>query len=200
MSSTRSGESLEHRVLRRNGVLGVTGEGSWAAGRHRVGRPLSEGNGAVGTLENPYTAEYLDYLLHKHGFREVTRYHGINGFFPLHQENLTIKQAAQLPADGYNHLTARKPMSSDPTTNDSNTVAHASLTLLESRWDREVRVRSGVRLQALEQWMRHLAAQVHDGGVGHRSASSATGTPTGAASGRRRIEYRSRDRCCPAKN
>ena len=136
------------RVLRRNGVLGVTGEGSWAPGRHELEDHCRKEMKRYGTLENPYTAEYLDYLLHKHGFREVTRYHGINGFFPLHQENLTIKQAAQLPADGYNHLTARKPMSSDPTTNDSNTVAHASLTLLESRWDRDAG-KVGVRLRLL---------------------------------------------------
>lgn len=124
------------RVLRRNGVLGVTGEGSWAPGRREMEDTCREEMQRYGTLENPYTAEYLEYLLHKHGFRDVVRYHGINGFFPVQQENLTIKQAAQLPADVCNHLTARKPISDDPTTNDPNTVAHASLTLLESRSDR----------------------------------------------------------------
>jgi hypothetical protein len=76
------------------------------------------------------------------------RYHGINGFFPVRQENLTIKQAAQHPAHAFNHLTARKQLSSDPTTNDSNAVAQASLTLLESRWDRDTgKVRLSLRIQ-----------------------------------------------------
>ncbi len=135
------------RVLRRGGVLGVTGEASWAPGRRGLEDACREEMKRYGTLENPYTAEYLEYLLHKHGFRDVVRYHGINGFFPVHQESLTIKQAAQHPADACNHLTARKQISGVPTTNDSNAVAHASLTLLESRWDRDAgKVRLSLRL------------------------------------------------------
>ncbi len=48
------------RVLRRNGVLGVTGEGSWAPGRREMEDTCREEMQRYGTLENPYTAEYLE--------------------------------------------------------------------------------------------------------------------------------------------
>src|SRR5262249_15382722 len=62
-----------------------------------------------GTLENPYCFEYLEHLLQRLGFEEITRYHGINGFFPASQGGLTIAQAAWAPAEANNHLTARRP-------------------------------------------------------------------------------------------
>jgi hypothetical protein len=92
-----------------------------------------------GTLENPFTFEYIQYLLRKHGFQQVSRYHGINGFFPVHQEGLTIRQAAQFPAEGHNHLTARKPISEHPTTEDRDAVACARIGLVEVYWDRDAR-------------------------------------------------------------
>ena len=93
------------RVLAPDGVLGVTGEGTWLPGDRRLESACEEEMKRYGTLENPYTFDYLKYLLTKHGFEEITRYHGINGFFPESGGDVPIKQVAQAPAQDRNHFT-----------------------------------------------------------------------------------------------
>jgi hypothetical protein len=96
------------RVLAPGGVLGVTSEGAWIPGDRNLEKACEEEMARYGTLENPYTFEYLKYLLNRHGFEEVTRYHGVNGFFPEFMGDEPLKRAAQAPAECCNHFTARK--------------------------------------------------------------------------------------------
>ena len=105
------------RVLAPGGVLGVTGESEWRPGKHNLEAACEEEMARYGTLENPYTFEYLKYLLSKHGFEEVTRYHGVNGFFPERLGGLSIAEAAQAPAHDRNHITALKPWGRPTTAN-----------------------------------------------------------------------------------
>jgi SAM-dependent methyltransferase len=124
-----------YRVLKPDGVFGVTGEGAWIPGNHAAEQAYRKEMRLYGTLENPFTTDYLDFLLRAHGFCQIVRYHAVNGFFPVSQENRTLKEAAQFPAVACNHVTARKPLSDDPTTADEGAVANATITVIEAKRD-----------------------------------------------------------------
>src|SRR5262249_6161596 len=96
------------RMLKRGGILGVS-EAAWLPGDRTQERALEAEMARYGTLENPFTRAYLDYLLGKHGFVEVRRFHGINGLYPEEMGHLTIAAGAQAHAATSNTLTARKP-------------------------------------------------------------------------------------------
>ncbi len=102
------------RVLAPDGVLGVTGESAWTPGDRVLEEACEAEMARYGTLENPYTSEYLEYLLIKHGFEEVTRYHGVNGFFPERMGAVPLGQAAQMPAQRCNHLTGARGRGNRP--------------------------------------------------------------------------------------
>lgn len=97
------------RILRPGGVLGVSGDTNWRPGDRCQEEYWDEVMAHYGHLENPFTWEYLLYLLEKHGFHDIVRYHGVNGFFPVEQEHLTIKEVTQFGAELLNNVTARKP-------------------------------------------------------------------------------------------
>ncbi len=97
-----------YRVLRPGGTLGVSGESAWEPGCLEQEKFWDEEMARFGTLENPYTWDYLRQLFEKHGFQEVTRYNGINGLFPETLDYLTIRDAAQYPIKWYNNVTANK--------------------------------------------------------------------------------------------
>ncbi len=98
-----------YRVLRPGGVVGVS-EWAWVPGDRNLEALLEAEMARFGTLENPFTQEYLDDLLARCGFVSVQRYHGVNGLFPAEQGNLRIAAVAQVPASAANTLTARKPV------------------------------------------------------------------------------------------
>lgn len=127
-------------MLAPGGVLGLSCEGAWHPGNHALEKILEEEMARFGTLENPYTAEYLNHLLCKHGFEDVVRYHGVNGLFPVAKEHLTIKEAAQLPgqfpASAYNSVTAHKPTcGGHPTTAKGSALTRGSIIVLNKRLD-----------------------------------------------------------------
>ncbi|RPH53434.1 class I SAM-dependent methyltransferase, partial [bacterium] len=64
------------RLLRPGGVLGIH-EAAWIPGDRHLEEGLDEEMRRFGTLENPYTAEYLDFLLHRQGFVDIQRYYGV---------------------------------------------------------------------------------------------------------------------------
>ena len=73
-------------------------------------RPAARGGGprASGPLQSPFTQEYLDDLLTRHGFEQIQRYHAVNGLFRREDGKRTLEEAAQMPARFSNNLTARK--------------------------------------------------------------------------------------------
>jgi SAM-dependent methyltransferase len=123
------------RVLSPDGLLGVTGEGTWIPGDRNLESACEEEMARYGTLENPYTFDYLKYLLTKHGFDEITRYHGINGFFPEAMGQLPLKQLAQAPAQNCNHITARKPLALGATTANQKGVTRGRIRVVEAKVD-----------------------------------------------------------------
>jgi SAM-dependent methyltransferase len=136
-----------HRILRPGGVLGTSGESNWQPGNREPEAFWQAEMAQFGTLESPFTYEYLHRKLVEHGFADVTRYHGINLNVPVSQENATIKQLANYPAQALNNVTARKPLGV-PCSTDPGAVAQAVIRLLSAQPSpdgRQVRLR--IRLQ-----------------------------------------------------
>jgi SAM-dependent methyltransferase len=127
-----------YRILKPGGILGVCGEGAWHPDKRALQEFLEAEMARFGTLENPYTAEYLVFLLREHGFTQVTRYHGINGLFPEAMGHRPIKELAQFSAADYNTLTAVKPCGardSAPDTADPRAQSGARIEVLQARVD-----------------------------------------------------------------
>jgi 2-polyprenyl-3-methyl-5-hydroxy-6-metoxy-1,4-benzoquinol methylase len=122
------------RLLRPGGVLGVS-EGAWIPGNRTVEEKLEEEMRQYGTLENPFTTEYLDWLLSKHGFVDVKRYHAVNGYFPADMGRLPLEALPGERAHAHNNLTARRPSPYPLTTVDRNARTLAEIQVLESRFD-----------------------------------------------------------------
>lgn len=126
------------RLLKPGGILGIN-EACWQPGNREFEAALEEEMARFGTLENPFTIEYLDYLLKKHGFIDVERYHGINGLFPVSMEKMSLKDAAQSPASASNALTARKPEPNHwrgPTTADFDAETCGIIDVLDAKFDK----------------------------------------------------------------
>jgi SAM-dependent methyltransferase len=100
-------------VLKPGGLLGITGEGNWQPGNAAQERLLVEEIERFGTLESPFTFEYLEFCLRQAGFSGITRYHGVNGFYPIEAEDAPIKEVADLSARFCNNITAQRPAMAD---------------------------------------------------------------------------------------
>lgn len=134
------------RYLKPGGVLGVS-EDAWRPGNRMQESALEEEMDRYGTYESPYTQEYLDDLLTKHGFIDIERYLAINGFFPSEMGRVRLEQAAQSSASGSNNLTAMKPSFKGPTTADSEALTRAKIEIVERAFDEvDRRVRLRIRL------------------------------------------------------
>lgn len=118
----RAGLTQAFRVLRPGGVLAVAGEWAWVPGHTQLEADIEAEMAEYGTLENPFTHEYLDWLLAGTGFERVARYHALSGFFPIDQGGRTIAEASRSPASVTNCLTARKPKGNEPDTTANPTA------------------------------------------------------------------------------
>jgi len=127
------------RVLRPGGVLGIT-EWAWSPGSASLEAQLDEEMRCFGTLENPFTQEYLDYLLTEIGFERIERFDSINGFFTAGESKKTVGELAQEPLAKTNNLTAFRPSS-------HNCVTTADRASRESTLG-EIHVRSVVRVSS----------------------------------------------------
>jgi ubiquinone/menaquinone biosynthesis C-methylase UbiE len=125
-----------YRLLQPGGVLGVC-EAAWVPGDIELERKLEQEMARFGTLENPFTSAYLDDLLRRYGFSQIVRYHQVNGLFPVGMESARLVDIARAPADGQNTLTAIKPISPGPTTEDAQRQTLAKISLIEKNFDRQ---------------------------------------------------------------
>jgi ubiquinone/menaquinone biosynthesis C-methylase UbiE len=119
-----------HRILTPGGVVGVSGESCWVPGNAEQEAFWQAEMDRFGTLESPFTFEYLHAKLREHGFADVRRYHGINRLVPVEQEGLPVKHLATQPAECFNNVTARKPCPAD-TTIDPKAHPHATIRLVQ---------------------------------------------------------------------
>lgn len=124
------------RLLRPGGVIGVC-EAAWIPGQKELEAQLEEEMRQYGTLENPFTPEYLDSLLDRHGFVDLCRYHAVNGYFPARQGRLRLDEVTESHAHTHNNLTARKPSPYPLTTLDPQARTLAEITVLSHSFDPE---------------------------------------------------------------
>lgn len=122
------------RALKPGGVLGVS-EDAWRPGNRQQESALEEEIRRFGTHESPFTQEYLEHLLSRHGFVDIERYHSVNGFFAAEMGTMSIESAAASPASRSNNLTARKPSLSGPTTIEPERRTVARIEILEQALD-----------------------------------------------------------------
>ena len=127
------------RVLAPGGVLGVSGDSNWHPGNRDQEGFWKEVMTQFGALENPFTFEYLKFILEKHGFTDINRYHGANGLFPVDQEHLTIKEVARFSAEWYNNIIARKPGPNVLTSANSPALTRGEIHLIDVGHDKNER-------------------------------------------------------------
>ena len=123
------------RVLRPGGVLGVS-EGAWVPGDKYWEEKNNEAMRLYGALENPFTAEYLDYVLKQTGFVDIRRYYMVNGLFPANMGDRLVSEVASYSPVNGNNLVARKPSPYAATTRDPNAHTEARIEILASTLDR----------------------------------------------------------------
>jgi ubiquinone/menaquinone biosynthesis C-methylase UbiE len=185
------------RILRPGGVLGVSGDTNWRPDNRAEAEYLEEVMAHYGHLENPFTWEYLRYLLEKHGFQDIVRYHGVNGFFPVEQEHLTIKEVAQFGADILNNVTARKPGGCVLSTADPKASTRGEIHLIHVGHD-ELKRRADLRVKLVNRgettWLHrdqapnagYVTVALTQGGCGqasHREAANRCHLPRSVSPG-----------------
>ena len=134
------------RVLKPGGVLGI-GEDAWQPGNREQESALEEEIDRFGTHESPFTCEYLDELLESCGFRDVIRYHAVNGLFPEEMGATAIAEAAQSRAEHSNTLVARKTTFDGPTSADAEAATRARIEIAGARFEpRDRKITISVKL------------------------------------------------------
>tara|TARA_R110002020_G_scaffold367683_3_gene579581 strand:+ start:40032 stop:41048 length:1017 start_codon:yes stop_codon:yes gene_type:complete len=95
-------------VLKPDGVLCILGDSNWIPGFREQEEFWEDEMRRYGTLESPFTHEYLIALLEHYQFYSVSRYHGVNAMIPVDQEEEPVgKFAGNLDARYVNLFTAR---------------------------------------------------------------------------------------------
>ncbi len=123
-----------YRMLKPGRMLGVSGEPSWKPGNREFEEPLEEEMRLHGTLENPFTTQYLFHLLGKYGFVGIERYHGVNGLVRVQDGHLTAEKLARFP--GYdNHIVTAFKQYPCVTTIDLQAKTQARMRLRDTQFD-----------------------------------------------------------------
>ena len=129
------------RFLKPGGCLGIV-EGSWRPDNKALEKALIEEMEEFGTLENPFSREYLDYLLDKFAFVGVARYVPVNGFFSEDQLSDSLEAYSTATIQDSNNLTALKPMIRQqyPECYQFSFPTSANITLISGGITRDTRV------------------------------------------------------------
>ena len=96
------------KFLKKGGFIAVV-EGAWKPGNLALEEQLDKEMERFGTLENPFTTDYLNHLLGDAGFVDLKRYVGINGYYTKDQQDSLPSSKIWNSFDHLNNLTARKP-------------------------------------------------------------------------------------------
>jgi 2-polyprenyl-3-methyl-5-hydroxy-6-metoxy-1,4-benzoquinol methylase len=96
------------RFLKEGGCLGVI-DPSWHPDFKTLENQMIGEMAKYGTLENPFSVEYIDYLLAQAGFVEIERYISVNGLFTEKQSARPLGDFSDRPMRGSNNMTARRP-------------------------------------------------------------------------------------------
>lgn len=97
------------RLLKPTGCLCILGDSNWHPGNEEQERFWLEEMERFGTLESPFTHQYLEQVLRDNGFQDVQRYHAINSFIPVEEEGRPARDfVVRLNAAYLNLFIARK--------------------------------------------------------------------------------------------
>jgi SAM-dependent methyltransferase len=107
----------EHRALtntfealRPGGWLVILGDSNWIPGNGEQEGAWAAEMEQYGTLESPFTADYLVWVLGQHGFVDIARNHLVGGLVPTDREDEPVRSFALLDAKWVNLVTARRPI------------------------------------------------------------------------------------------
>ena len=122
------------RFMKPDGCLGIV-EGAWHPDFKALEQMCIDEMARFGTLENPFSTEYLDLLLARAGFTEVQRHAAVNGFFSQSQLAQPLNNFVVQPLFGSNNVTARKPSLAE--------VRYPPCTVIDRKTDVLIRLLSG---------------------------------------------------------
>jgi SAM-dependent methyltransferase len=126
------------RFLVQGGVIGVV-EGAWHPDFKELEAMLIDEMQRFGTLENPFTQDYLDQLLLDAGFEDITRYVGVNGYFEADALHKPLKEFADRTHEQTNQLRARRPIKGTPSARNTEFRTDADIEVVAARFDTEAR-------------------------------------------------------------
>lgn len=97
-------------LLRPGGCIAVCGEGRWNPGDTVLEAGLDEEMRHYGTLESPFTQDYLRHVLQETGFADIVFHHSVNGLFPESAEAMSLGEVANPSSRAANTVLAWKPL------------------------------------------------------------------------------------------
>jgi len=95
------------QFLKIGGRIGID-EFAWRPGDSVLENQLKQEMEKHGTLESPFTKDYLTSLLEDVGFSEIVDFHSINGFIPRKLGTSSIEELAEASANITNNIIAIK--------------------------------------------------------------------------------------------
>ncbi|MBX9751483.1 MAG: methyltransferase domain-containing protein [Roseococcus sp.] len=112
----------EHRAARNvfgllapGGQMAVLGESRWNPGDRALEDLLDAEMASYGTLESPFTRDYMIHVLREAGFVEIDFLHALNGFFPAADGTRTVEEVVGDGHErGWNTCLARRPRALRP--------------------------------------------------------------------------------------
>lgn len=97
-------------LLAPGGRMAVLGESRWYPGDRALEAQLDTEMATYGTLESPFTRDYLTHVLREAGFVEIDFLHALNGFFSASEGRKTIEDVVGDGHErGWNTCLARRP-------------------------------------------------------------------------------------------
>ena len=125
------------RYLKPGGCIGIV-ESAWHPAFKDLEAEMRAEMAEYGTLENPFSVEYLQILLKNYGFIHAKRYVGINGYFTQDDLHRQLQSAGGAAFSRSNNLTARKPTTEEtiyPACSVSTFCTDAEIVLVSGRID-----------------------------------------------------------------
>ena len=96
--------------LRDGGYLAICGESRWLPGNEEQAHSWTAEMERYGTLESPFTREYLRHVLERAGFDDVEFLHTLTRLVPIRDEARPVREVAENgSADYLNTVIARRP-------------------------------------------------------------------------------------------
>ena len=97
------------RILKPGAPLCILGDSNWVPGYEEQEKFWIEEMDRFGTLESPFTDEYLAYVLRNNGFTEIRRHHAVNQLVVVEDETKPVAEFVKdLDARYVNLFTAKR--------------------------------------------------------------------------------------------